>query len=177
MRGSAKTTIDVTPLLLTSAEKDWLNNSIPTEQSISSAQHLVLLQFREPQQIETDLAYAKQLSQSQNSTDDCELTFEKSISSAQHLVLLQQRDAQLTKISLVYATQLPGMPAAAIDDCNQTELRNAIELSLQDLNRATASSTQHHNINTVSSNYPPLDTNHLLLTPHMHHLPRLVLRP
>ena len=77
MRGSANTTIDVTPLLLTSAEKDWLNNSPPTEQSISSAQHLVLLQLRETQQIEADLAYARQLSQTQtSSTDDCELTFE-----------------------------------------------------------------------------------------------------
>ena len=83
MRESANTITEVTPLLLTSAEKDWLNNSIPTEQSISSAQHLVLLQFREAQQIEIDLAYAKQLSQAQtSSTDDCELTFGKSISSA-----------------------------------------------------------------------------------------------
>ena len=162
MRESANTTTDVTPLLLTSAEKDWLNNSTPTEQSISSAQHLVLLQFREAQQIETDLAYARQLSQTQtSSTDDCELTCEKSITSAQHLVLLQQRDAQLTKISLAYATPLPGMPAAAIYDCDQTELMNAIDLSLQDLSRATALSPnittptlRHLPTNSCPANYP-----------------------
>ena len=131
-------TAELTPLLLTSAERDWFNQPPPTEQSISSAQHLVLLQLKEEQQIGTDLGYARQLSQTQTS----------SISSAQHLVLLQQRDEQWTEINLDYVTSLPETSSTAIDDWEQTKLMNAIELSLQDL-KTTAFSPQHHNTNTV----------------------------